>query len=168
MSFIKIRNFVQEASASGAYGSNGIRKKAPRPLASLVVAWEQLVIDVSVHAYVRLFAFWKLCKVWGTLRFDDHRGFIYVNRILRSRGLAAILVRTKTSGDDKSVQVLPFAISSEAYLSSADWLEVGWQLWGSVAPGARDYFLVAPSSDLGGVVYREVKYREAAAMSKKV
>ncbi len=43
-------------------------------------------------------AWWKLLKVFGTLRFDDHRGLLPESLALGGAALSGKLTRTKTSG----------------------------------------------------------------------
>ena len=50
------------------------RRQAPRLPLSAVLALEQLVIDEEAKVYIRMYAWFKLLKIWGALRFDDHRG----------------------------------------------------------------------------------------------
>ncbi|CAK0856214.1 unnamed protein product [Prorocentrum cordatum] len=68
-------------------------------------------------------------------------------------------------GKDKSNEILPYTISTEAFLEVPMWLSVGADLWSHHAPGERDYFLAAPSVDYTGVAHREVKYHECAALA---
>ena len=115
-------------------------RKAPRIPLALALSWEMTVVDEMRLLYDRLYAFWLLVKLWGTLRFDDHRGMLPSKMHLGLQGLAATLVRTKTSGVGKKVEALPLFISRHAYLLSPRWLEIGLKLW--EAEGAdRDYFL---------------------------
>ena len=162
----RVKAFILESAADGRFGKGALRKKAPRPVASLLAALEDVVVDLEVPTYQRMFAFWKLCKAWGCLRFDDHRGWLQHCTTVTRRGLSTVLVRTKTSGADKAVEALPFSIATGAYLRRPDWLQVGFDLWQRHAAGERDYFLTMPTGDLSGVVYKEAKYQEAAAMSR--
>ena len=51
------------------------------------------------------------------MRWDDTKGLIPASIQVRARGLFAKLERTKTSGPDKTVTILPIFLADEAYIS---------------------------------------------------
>ena len=69
-------------------------------------------------------------------------------------GLSATLVRTKTSGKDKSTQQLFVFVALEAYFQQKDWLTVGYNLWMQVH-SRRDYFVCLPHNDFSTVQFVE-------------
>jgi hypothetical protein len=69
-----IRVAVAEARVAPTLKGQMDRKVAPPYLVAMVEAMERLVADESEQRYPRMLAWWKLLKIYGTLRFDDHRG----------------------------------------------------------------------------------------------
>ena len=84
---------------------------------------------------------------------------------MSTAGLAATLVRTKTSGAGKNVEALPMFVSSEAFLKQQTWLTVGFDLWQNV-PLERDFFLCLPTRDWQGARLLQARYADGFAMSR--
>ena len=78
-------------------------------------------------------------RIWGTLRFDDHRGLIPSTLRLVGGSLRGTLARTKTTGAGKKREELYLHVDNECFLLHGDWLPVGLALWQSIGV-ARDYF----------------------------
>jgi len=140
--------------------------EAPRYTRAHVVALEKVVVDVDSPLYHRLYAFWKLLSVWGTLRFDDHRGCGTGALRMSARGLEGCLTRTKTTGRGKRVAHRPLLVSREAFVQEGGWLATGWVLWAAWAPDHRDYFLRPPTAGYAGLEPREITYTQAAAATR--
>ena len=148
--------------SAGAAGG----KSAPRYPIQVVAAWEHYVLDVGRPTVRRAFAWWKAVKVWGTLRFDDHRGLAPQDvQYTPGFGLSGVLSRTKTTGKGKRVESLPLHVAEEAYLVRPEWLRTGFDLWEGFRTD-RDFFLPSPSRDGEGFVDRELPYHLATAMSR--
>jgi hypothetical protein len=143
------------------------RKVAPQLFVAIVEALERHVVDLQEPEYTRMYAWWRLLKVYGTLRFDDHRGLLPESLELGTEGLVGKLARTKTSGRGKAKETLPLWVASAAAFSGEPWLSVGHELWANRAH-PRDYFLMLPSPDLSDVVAAEARYTDACAMSRAV
>ena len=74
--------------------------------------------------------------------------------------------RTKTTGSDKGVSVLPIFVSTEA-LIEVEWLLVGLDLWQrDELSYKRDYFLCLPSPDFSGPCGKKARYTDAQGFSK--
>jgi len=160
-----LRSGIEEMSMQlGSIGSKP-RRKAPRVPLAMLVAWERAVVDDSLPSYDRMFAWWQAVRIWGSLRFDDHRGVDPSSLVLRDGALHGLLSRTKTSGKDKKVEGLPLHVSSGAYLVHPTWLAIGFSLWAE-APQKRDFFLALPTSDRQGVRLIEATYADSMAMSR--
>ena len=156
----------EEAMVAMTAGRERPRRQAPRIPFAIIRVWEAVVVDVTLQNYVRMYAWWLLLKVWGSLRFDDHRGLIPKGLFLGADGLRGALVRTKTSGAGKSKEVLPLFISRDAFVNEpGEWLESGFRLWSGTNQD-RDYFLALPTEDLSGVRRIEATYTDAVAMSR--
>ena len=59
-------------------------------------------------------------------------------------------------------------IPSETWIKNEEWLGVGYNLWKSAAPWARDHFLPRPHGDLGGFIERVAEPADVAALNVKV
>ena len=92
------------------------RGQAPRLPLSAAIALERLILTQDAPKFVRMMAWFKLIKLWGALRFDDHRGLVPRSVSLRENGLHATLERTKTSGPGKTRQHLPLFVAKGATL----------------------------------------------------
>ena len=141
------------------------KSQAPQLPVRVVAALESFVVSEAHKTYARMFAFFKLLKVWACLRFDDHRGLVPAGLHQTPDGLHGKLVRTKTSGVGKAREVLVLFVSSNAWLVESSWLTVGWKLWEAVHPD-RDYFLGLPSDDMSSMRPVEAKYVDGLAMSR--
>jgi hypothetical protein len=82
--------------------------------------------------------------------------------------LYGTLKKTKTTGPAKRVRELPLHISKSAYIRFGSWLRVGYDLWLTLAPFDRDYFL--PKSDAAGhyTVRQMATYSDAASSGIEV
>ena len=159
----EITRFLETASPSE------IRKANMFPV-KVVMAFERAVTDDSERKFVRALAWYKLVKVWGALRHSDAQGVDYGTMKLSSRGLEAVLVRTKTTGPGKSVKRVKFYISKDAWIGIPEWLGVGWEIWDELSLEAslteRDFLLPVPGSSLESLTRKVASYADAAALSK--
>lgn len=156
---------IEELCVNLLSKSGAPRRKAPRIPLAMLLLWEDLVVNVHIPIYERMYAWFQCVRVWASLRFDDHRGMDPASIRLTKEGLTAVLSRTKVSGRDKKIEALPVFVSSSAYVFHTDWLEIGWGFWEAV-PHKRDFFLVMPSEDRHGTLKIEVEYADALAMTK--
>ena len=143
----------------------GARRKAPRPFASMIVSLEKLVGDTTERRYVRAFAWHRLVMTWGALRLDDTMGMPPALMTMGERGLHAVLVETKTTGEDKKVRKADVWISMHAWLANGQWLVQGFELWAEMA-FQRDFFLPMPDPELEGVVQMKAEYHQVSAFSR--
>ena len=126
-----------------------------------------MVTDTSLLLYWRLFSWYRLLRVWVTLRFDDHRGLLPDTLRMVSGSVRGTLVRTKTSGAGKRREELYLHIDALAYISQPTWHKVGMELWPSVN-SPRDYFLMLPSYNFHGVVALEAQYADCQALCNRL
>ena len=66
---------LEEAKAQGQERTTPVKKAHQLPL-SVVFALEREVLDSTEPKFWRMLAWWRLVKVWATLRHDDHRGLL--------------------------------------------------------------------------------------------
>ena len=85
-------------------------KKAPRMPIIVIGALECKVMNVDAALGVRVVAWARLLKVFGTLRWDDLQRLRPRDVALRAGGLVGRLSQTKTSGAGKKVRDLPLFI----------------------------------------------------------
>ena len=143
-------------------------RKAGRPLVSQLAALELYVMDSSKVLWFRAYAWWKLLQAWATFRFDDHRGLNPASITWSAEGMVCGLHRSKTTGKDKKAAVRPACVSLDAYFLEPQWLTTGLGIWKELAPHERDYFLVAPQSDLRSTIPQELRYSEAAGWTQRL
>ena len=127
---------------------------------------EGVVVDEDREPYARLYAGSRLLRHWGGMRWDDTSGINPAKLTLMARGLAGKLERTKTTGRDKKVHVLPFFVSFGAYVEQKNWLRVWHALLGSHFSEPRDYLLPLPRPDLAGGLRRQALYSDAVGFSR--
>ena len=146
------------------------KRQAVQLPVSIVMAWERCVTDASRPTFLRAYAWLRLVKLWAGLRYSDVQGMPPAALKLTDRGLAAALVRTKTSGPGKKIERLFAYVSSSCYLSASAWLPVGFDLWKELGTDAkcedRDFFLPLPSADMAGCRPILATYADASAMSQ--
>ena len=89
---------------------------------------EREVLDCARPLFIRAYAWHRLLRHWCSLRFDDTNGLSPAALQKRARGVRGVLTRTKTSGGDNSMTVLPLFVSLEAWVAE-EWLLEGLPLW---------------------------------------
>ena len=164
-----VRNTLEEVKLElESVDSKPSRQAMHLPVA-LVMALEKAVMDLRFPRFLRGYAWFRLVKLWGCLRFNDTVGLDFGSITLESFGLQGDLKKTKTSGPGKKISVLKVFISDKAYVHECDWLETGWQLWKEMAVerdmSRRDFFLTHPAPGLESMTCRMASYAAASAMS---
>ena len=109
-----LRNFMAEISKSHWWVSRE-KASAHRLVLAVVMCLEFLVMVDEESLYIRLYAWFKLVKLWGMLRWSDTLG-IPASRVRfhRKEGLVGEIVRSKTTGVGRRVEVQTFYISDKA------------------------------------------------------
>ena len=156
---------LAEYSCSSPHAVSRPVRRAPQVPFAIVACFELAVLDTTRPQYERMFAWYRLLRIWASLRFDDHRGLVPSYMTCTPQGFHGTLVRTKTSGAGRKREELYVFVSGQAYILSSDWLMSGWRLWQAHASD-RDFFLLLPSRDRHGVIHREAKYSDSQAMSR--
>ena len=134
-----IKAAYQELSVVFAGGVTRPTRKAPQVPLYFMACFEDFVICEAQPLYWRLFSWYRLVRIWGTVRFDDHTGLMPASMRLISGSLRGTLVRTKTSGAGKKREELYLHIDVTALFFHPSWLRVGWELWQALGT-RRDYF----------------------------
>ena len=136
------------------------RRKAPQWLRSRFC-------NIKIPEYKRIYAWWKLVRVRGCMRYDD---ILHVDpkTITEDRdSVCFTLASTKTTGAGRRVEIVFAYVSRKASLRHGDWLEVGWKLMEQVAGHiARDFLLPLPPSDFRGVRRGPARYHDALNMTR--
>jgi len=151
---------AQEGGAAG--------RKAPRLPLTVVAALECKVVNDFALVGIRILAWSRLVKVYGTLRADDLRRLRPRDLALRTAGLTGTLVQTKTSGKGRKTRTLPLFVPREAFLAQPHWLEVGYGLWQKVGDPGRDYFIPRLEPDLIGFADAPASSADMASLNKLV
>ena len=77
-------------------------RKAPCTTIALNAAYELVVVAADRPAYERMYASYRCVRFWTAMRCDDHREMIPELMRMRSIGLRATCVCTKTTGQARS------------------------------------------------------------------
>lgn len=104
----QIANLVQELAFQSAAREPRPRRTAPMLPSNLLVCLEVSVTDPAYPPFLRGFAWYRLVRIWGSLRFDDTKGVVMDSVRLSSDGLEGRMERTKTSGAGKRLEILEF------------------------------------------------------------
>ena len=80
------------------------------------MAIERVVVSEEVPHVIRAYAWLKLLRHWTALRWDDTTGIRPSLFQRRARGLFMRLERSKTSGPDKAIKILPVFVSTDAFV----------------------------------------------------
>jgi hypothetical protein len=149
-------------------GGGRDRKQASMFLVSMVVSLELCVCTQrEVPEYIIAFAWVKLLKIWGVLRYDDTLGLLPESMELDHRGLSAVIVRSKTTGAGKPAERLHVNISRDAFIAAPSWLEEGHILFQSDGfDFPRDYLLPLPNKAMSGCKRRMALYADAAKITR--
>ena len=143
-------------------------KRAPRWLTCFIGPIEKVVMDEESPVGRRLCAWFKLIKLWASLRFSDAAQMRSKTLRCYDGKLEGVLVQTKTTGAGKRVRELPLFIADGVYAEEAHWLECGYHLW--KREGSMTDHYVFPEGVFGGLgAYRApVTYQEAVAASAEL
>ena len=143
-------------------------KRAPRWVSLFIGPMERLVVHAGESLERRLGAWFKLVKLWGSLRFNDAANIKVANMKFYDGCMSGVMVTTKTTGAGKRVRELPLFIAQDAYVCIHDWLEEGFKLWKSSGRSRAIYMF--PEGLFGGLGGgdRPMTYQEAVASSADV
>ena len=122
-----------------------VRRKAPRIPIAVVLALELYVVESRHPLVLRVFAWMRLLKVYGSMRWDDLQRMRPSNVDLRDIGFVGKLTRTKTTGAGRKVRELPVFVPVEATLSGMPWCAVGYGIWEKYRIKQADFFLLRPA-----------------------
>ena len=165
-----IKNAMEEIKLRLEAADQKPRRQAKQLLVAMVSALERKIMEKGAPHFTRAFAWYKLVKVWGAMRFHDTTGVDFGSMRLDGFALVADLTRTKTSGPGKRISVLKLIVSAEAYIEERDWLETGWRIWEALSEEAgcreRDFLLTLPTTGLEHTSKRMATYPAASGMSQ--
>ena len=129
-------------------------------------------MQTSAPRFVRAYAWYRLFKLWGALRFSDTIGLLYHTMKMESLGIRADLARTKTSGPGKKVKILKVFVSIRAFLKDAQWLATGSSLWEDMADEVgnrrRDFLLLVPTKSLDSCTRKMANYMQQRRQCRKL
>ena len=140
-------------------------KKAPPLSVATLVSLELFISDADNKLYCRAIAWIVLLCVWGCMRLSDLEGLDPCRVLLSSRGLRAVLIRTKTIGPGKKVKETPIFLARRISFTGVDWLKLGLDIWDSFELKSRDYFVFAANKTMDSPVS---KYASVETVAKYV
>ena len=113
--------------------------------------------------YIRLYAWFKLVKLWGMLRWSDTLGIPAARvRYFEGEGLVGEVVRSKTSGVGRRVEVQTF------YVSEKTGFEIFERFGKEARMERRDFMMARPNGGLDGFRASTVTYSDAMSMSRAI
>ena len=140
-------------------------KRAPRYPVVMMESFEHVVEDESQLLGIRVIAWIKLVKLWGTLRWDDVQKMIPKELKYFGGRMTTVLRTTKTTGPTKRVRELPVCISEHAYISNQFWLKTGFDLLKNDVAFDRDYLLPKLNSNWTGFRRVMATYNDISSYS---
>jgi len=143
-------------------------KRAPRYPAAIMESLEEAVEDTFLPVGLRVIAWIKLVKIWGTLRWDDVQKIAPSELRFFGNRLTSILRVTKTTGPTKRAQELPLCVSEHAFISCPFWLKTGFDLLREHADFQRDYLLPKLTAELGGFRKAMASYNDVVSYSARL
>ena len=166
-----LKNFFAEVSRHPIWAESNPRASAKRFPVAVVAAWERVVTADTEKSYVRVFAWFKLIKLWAALRWDDTLGIPpSLVDFREDKGMRGKIVRSKATGEGRRVDVQEFYVSKDCWLQSPQWLAEGWSLFKEMGDefgnSGRDFFLPLPNKKLSGFRGSMVRYADALSMSR--
>ena len=128
-------------------------------------------MNTSLQKYKRVFCWFKLLKLWGALRAHDAEGVPPATLTWElGIGLQGDIMRSKTTGAGRRVEVVQFHISVNAWVFERDWLRVGYELFLTMNKDSksesRDFLMAWPSENLHGFGHSMMRYPDAMAYSR--
>ena len=100
-----IRNTLEEVALQLESVDMKPKKQALLVPVSVVISWEKAVLDEDLPRFARAYAWFRLMKLWGCMRFDDTTGLSFDSMVMQPFGLEGELRKTKTSGPGKRVNI---------------------------------------------------------------
>eukprot|EP00435_Cladocopium_sp_Y103_P017366 s1708_g4.t1 len=165
-----VRNMMEECNMRLEACTLRQRRQAILLPIALVESMERLVTDEAATPYLRIYAWFRLVKLWAGMRFNDTQGVPAHTMSFDDSLLKGEIHRSKTSGAGKRLGILGFYVSKQAWLIEQEWLKVGWQIWKRLGEDAalskRDFMLPAPNVKQDGFLPRMVTYPMASAISQ--
>ena len=128
-------------------------------------------MNTSLQKYKRVFCWFKLLKLWGALRAHDAEGVPPATLTWElGIGLQGDIMRSKTTGAGRRVEVVQFHISAHAWVFERDWLRVGYELFLTMnkysRSESRDFLMARPSDNLHGFGQAMMRYPDAMSYSR--
>ena len=116
---------VKDIEVDIAQGRGRHQKVAPPLLPSILVSMEKVVFDEGEKKNVRVFAWYWLVRVWGSMRFNDTLHIVPEDMHFKDEALVITVYDSKTTGPGKKVELLYVIISVCAYIAEDSWLKMG-------------------------------------------
>ena len=91
-----VANTVKDLERELTLGKVQAVKKAPHFPVAIVLAMEAAVMDEEMPVYKRVFTWYKLVRIWGSLRFDDALHVRPEALTLDEHGLSLVVHSSKT------------------------------------------------------------------------
>ena len=117
-----LQHFLMEIERSDVWQPKS-KTKAARWTVEMVLALEHIIMDKDKEKFKRVMAWYKLIKLWGALRSHDTEAIPPSTiKYEESHGLEAQIMRTKTTGSGRKVEV----VTCSFHLKLGSLTEAGW------------------------------------------
>ena len=108
----------------------------------------ELVTDSGTNVHAQVFAWWLLCLIYASLRYDDGIHVRTNSLAVRERTLHGHSWQTKTS--QKTREAVAFAIPDTCLKHK--WLLPGWAKFQWLLPGGRDFWVPRLTTEANGSI----------------
>ena len=144
-----------------------LKKKAHQFPSVFVGAWELMVADEGLYDIHRLIVWEQLLAIWAALRTSDTSGIPQGSIRLVDGTLHGEIHCSKTTGVGKSIGIVPFLITGEAWLINPFWLSQGYDLFQKYQTGLP-FLLPLPKQDYLEFSKDEPTYSQKTATMRKL
>jgi hypothetical protein len=160
-----VKAIVADLTLELRAGTPSVVRKAHQLMACMIAYYESLVTDVSHTPCLRVFAWTKLVRTWGSLRSADMAGIPSGKVTLNGVCLTGLIEVSKTTGSGKTVGATWFYVSRDCWLVRPDWLEMGFEMFQTFQTN-RKYLLPLPCKDGETFSDKEPTFVQSATASR--
>ena len=130
---------------------------------------ENMVCDETIPSYWRMFAWYRLLRIWSACRANDALHWEAARMRMRKTFFEIAIGQTKTSGPDKRMKALEAVVSKKASFSGMHWLEIGFaisQSSGFSTP--RSFILCCANWTEDAFIDKQALYEDIARLSRQL
>ncbi|CAE8642018.1 unnamed protein product [Polarella glacialis] len=160
-----VKAIVADLTRELRAGTPTVVRKARQLMACKIAYYESLVTDASHSPCLRVFAWTKLVRTWGSFRSADMAGIPSSKVTLNAFCFSGLIEVSKTTGSGKTVGATWFFVSRECWLVRSNWLELGFELFQTFQSN-RKFLLPLPCKDGETFSAKEPTFVQSATASR--